>query len=182
MEETKERWRAVVDYEGLYEISDFGRVRSAIDRKNTFKGKILKQETGVWGYKRVRLYKNGKSQAIKVHKIVITAFIGRRPDGKEVNHKDGDKTNNWLDNLEYVTPSENIRHAYRTGLASQRGEKNANSKLTEDDVHEIRRLLLKGMTQKTIAAMFNVSQQRISSINVGDSWAYLKEEEDDERT
>jgi len=174
-----ERWEPVVGYKGWYEVSDIGRARNVADRKHTFVGKILKQRIISSGYCGISLCRNGDQHDAIVHRLVMAAFVGQCPEGKEVNHKDGDKTNNRLDNLEYVTQSENMIHAFDTGLHSLGGEKNNMSKLTEENVHEIRRLLRAGLTHKSISALFNVSRSCISLIATGERWAYLKEEEEE---
>ena len=173
-----EKWLPAVGYEGLYEISDFGQARSAIDRKNTFNKKVLKQWTCTNGYQSIRMYKNGKGHPTTIHSLVMAAFIGPRPEGYQINHKDGNKANNHVSNLEYITPLENVRHAHRTGLSSQNGENNVRNKLTEENVHEIRRLRGKE-TQKSMAARLGVCQATITHIATGRNWSWLKEEEDD---
>ena len=174
-----EMWLPAVGYEGIYEASDLGRIRSMRTMTNTFTGKILKPSPNARDYQQVSLYKNGIKSSIRVHIIVAESFIGPRPSGKQINHIDGDRKNNRADNLEYVTQSENMLHAYRLGLESPtRGEAHGMAKLTEDNVHEIRRRLLRKETNKSIAARFNVCQQTISMIATGKRWGYLKEEEE----
>lgn len=117
-----ENWKSVVGYEGMYEISDMGHIRS-VDRIVTrcdgmvwrLRGKLLKQATDHSGYPFVMLSKQGKIKNHRIHRMVMDAFS---PTGKkrEVNHIDGDKTNNTLINLEWVSSSENKAHAYSTGL------------------------------------------------------------------
>ena len=110
MNSLKEIWRPVVGYEDLFEVSTRGRVRS----KKT--GKIKIASKGAGGYVKIKITKNYSQRLLSVHRLVAEAFL-EKPDGKnEVNHKDGDKTNNCADNLEWVTKSENMNHAYRTGL------------------------------------------------------------------
>jgi len=176
-----ESWKEVVGYEGWYEISDLGRTKRIKAATNTYAGRILKPGLDGDGYHKVSLSKAGDIRSVKVHKMVITAFIGPRPEGKQINHIDGDKSNNRLDNLEYVTQSENMLHAYKIGLESQRGEKNNYSKLTEENVHEIRRLVGEE-SQKSMAKRFGVAQETINGVVKGRNWAWLKEEDDDERT
>lgn len=108
MEETheKENWKPVVGYEGLYEVSDFGRVRNVADRIGTFIGKILKPAT-TDGSKRFVLCNHGKTQNVRCHKLVMAAFVGPRPEGLQVKHIDGDKGNNLLGNLEYAKQPRN---------------------------------------------------------------------------
>lgn len=107
----KEIWKPVKGYEGFYEVSDHGNVKSL--RKN----KILKQTVGVKnGYSYVGLYKEGKDKRVLVHRIVATAFIDNPMQKRTVNHKDGNKSNNCVENLEWATYSENHRHAFKNGL------------------------------------------------------------------
>ena len=177
----EERWRAIPDYVGWYEAGDLGNIKRVNGDNSARAGKILKPWTS-HDYKRVSLYKNGKETSSHVHQIIMEAFVGPCPKNKEVNHKDGDKANNVLTNLEYVTHAENVQHAFDTGLLSRRGEKNSQSKLTERNVHEARRLLAKGVTQTEIAKKFGVNKTTICNIANRKSWTWLKEEGDDERT
>jgi hypothetical protein len=113
-----EEWREVVGYEGIYSISNLGRVRRDLTNGNTKAGRILKPQTDKKGYFMVSLYKNNKPRSTKIHHMVVYAFIGPRPEGMQINHKDPKtgKANNRLDNLEYCTGLENIRHAHAHGL------------------------------------------------------------------
>lgn len=105
-----EEWRAIPGYEGLYEASDQGRVRS-IDRINSrghkIKGRMLKPSTKAKGYKQVVLHRDGKASTRTVHLIVLTTFVGPRPDGMEVCHNNGDSADNRLANLRFDNPSAN---------------------------------------------------------------------------
>lgn len=103
MNEVTERWLPVVDYEGLYEVSDLGRVCSLR------RGIILKPTLTKLGYLRVEPYANGKGRKVMVHCLVAVAFHGPCPPGLEVRHLDGDSQNNAASNLAYGTPSENCR-------------------------------------------------------------------------
>jgi len=174
---TQERWKPAVGFEGWYDVSNLGNVKRVKPGKGTIAGKILKPYTPTLGYCSVRLSTEGKQRTIAIHRLVMTTFVGPCPNGKEVNHMDGNKTNNHLENLEYITHSENEHHAYMTGLKSNHGENQSRNKLTEKNVHEIRRLLLKGKSQKSIAAQFDVSSSTINSIATGKNWAYLKKGE-----
>ena len=119
---TIERWKPVNGYEGIYEVSSHGRVRS-IDRTVTYsdgrvgriKGKALRTPPNEDGYPRVNLSTQGKSRARRVHALVAEAFIGPRPDGMDVCHGDGDPENNHVDNLRYGTHSENMLDSVRHG-------------------------------------------------------------------
>lgn len=115
---TCEKWLPVTGYEGLYEVSSFGRVKSK--KRNTTNGGILKGHVNKRnGYVYVSLSKHGKTQFVRLHRIVLTAFSPpTNSDANQVNHKDGIKTNNTLENLEWVTSSENMKHAFANNLVS----------------------------------------------------------------
>ena len=110
-----EEWRDVVGFEGLYLVSNYGRVK----RKSVCRGTdahILSINTSARGYVVYNLYRNQKGHPRCAHRLVAEAFL-ERVDGKEyVNHIDGNKSNNFVGNLEWCTPGENVRHAIRTGL------------------------------------------------------------------
>ena len=113
---TAERWLPVVGYEGWYDISSYGRVRRMKAYNNTFVGRILKEALDSRGYMFVLLSKKGVIGHFTIQWLVTEAFLGSRTDGKEVNHKDGVKENNHVNNLEWTTSSENSKHAYKIGL------------------------------------------------------------------
>lgn len=104
----KEEWRDVIGYEGEYMISNKGRVMSL---KDNGKPAILKTFLGERGYPRINLMRNGHLKQVFVHRLVAQSFIGEIDEEMVVNHKDGNKENNWLDNLEIVTQSENALHS-----------------------------------------------------------------------
>lgn len=131
-------WEPIPGY-GRYEASENGLIRST-DYKRTGNPKIIKPSKSKCGYlKSMFLRDDGKYCTRPVHYMVSLAFFGQRPKGTEINHKNGEKTDNRPENLEYVTKSENVLHAYRNGLMTKkRGSLNGMSKLTEDDVSQIR--------------------------------------------
>lgn len=111
----KEVWKPVVGYEGLYEVSNTGKVRSLYDaRWDKYRVKELKPLNNSRGYLMVFLYKDGERKMHTVHKLVMAAFVGPRPEGYDINHIDEDKTNNRVDNLEYCTHRENNNWGTRT--------------------------------------------------------------------
>jgi hypothetical protein len=114
----QEEWKDIEGFEGTYQISDNGRVRSFCGGKPH----IMKQKTHK-GYALVGLSKNGKQYLKQVHRLVALAFIDNPENKREVNHKDADKTNNTALNLEWVTPMENTIHAMQLGLRKNCGGK-----------------------------------------------------------
>lgn len=115
---TEEIWKDVVGYESMYKISNKGRVMS-VTRKcgnKTVYGMILKGNVDQRGYFYATLYKKQKNKKIKIHKLVAIHFIDNPFNKPQINHIDGDKGNNCVLNLEWVTGSENIRHADKMGL------------------------------------------------------------------
>jgi hypothetical protein len=117
-DDTTERWLPVVGWEGVYEVSDLGRVkRVAVHRTTRWPvGRITTGTAHRQGCRASVLTHAGRSQTAFVHRLVMAAFVGPCPPGLQVNHKNGVKADNRLANLEYVTASENSRHAARTGL------------------------------------------------------------------
>lgn len=136
MKEQTEAWKAIPGYES-YAVSDQGRVMRIARGNGTRPGHILKPQRNGYGYRHVGLYREGSCKTITIHTLVMLAFVGPRPEGMEVNHIDGDKTNNRLSNLEYVTPQENILHAVRV-LEKGIGESAGRAKLTEAQVKAVR--------------------------------------------
>lgn len=121
------------------------------------------------GYKSVKLYNSDrpKGRLCLVHRLVMSTWSPEGGEGKDVNHLDGDKANNSLDNLQWVTKSENTRHAHRTGLFASR------RKLTEDDVHEIRRRLAEGEVVKVLAGEFSVKDSVVYKIKHRQLHSYI---------
>lgn len=109
---------------GLYEVSNLGNIRRLrfINGSHNFeKIKNCKQTLNTWGYMTVNLCKNGKSNTKRVHRLVAIAFLGE--SNLQIDHKDGNKQNNKLDNLEYVTPKENTKRAWENGLSKYTEER-----------------------------------------------------------
>lgn len=112
VQENQEEWKPVVGCEDLFEVSNLGRLR------RTATGQIVKATVLPKGYRTVSIARPGqrKCRTKLLHSVVAYAFLGPRPDGMQINHKDGDKGNNAAENLEYVTPAENIRHCFLMGI------------------------------------------------------------------
>lgn len=126
------------------------------------------------GYLVVTLYGDRRSQKVLVHRLVAAAFIRQPASGEEVNHCDGAKVNNRVENLEWVTSSENNRHAIRSGLRTahalvRRGEDHGRAKLTVPDVILIRELS-GTLSQRAIARRFGMAKSSIGSIIRGEHW------------
>lgn len=135
----EEQWKDIEGYEGIYQVSNLGRVRS-LDRivtclnrwgqltERRFKGKVMKPGTDTKGYKFVNLHMNGDNAETRVHRLVGMAFVPGHFDGAVINHKDEDRTNNRADNLEWVTFADNLNY----GTARQRStEGHGNSRPVE---------------------------------------------------
>jgi hypothetical protein len=164
----EEEWCVIDGYFGDYQVSSLGRVKS-LKRSTEL---IMTVSVNSAGYATVVLYIEGVQINNRVHILVAESFLGVRPDGYEVNHKDGDKLNNRADNLEYATPKENSQHAYRIGLCPK-GEERYGSKLTAKDVRDIKILLQEGCTQMSIANDYDVCQKTISHIKNGKAWRHV---------
>lgn len=175
-----EQWRDVIGFEGFYQVSDGGNVRSC-DRviiRSFFESKIKgfnrKQFIDPDGYLCIRLYKNAVAKRFTTHSLVMRAFVGDGLEGFEINHKNGIKTDNRLENLEYCTSSQNTQHAYDMGLKHlPKGTLNPSAKLKESDILDIRKRLKQGEHHLAIANLYGVDRRTIYSIKVGDRWKHV---------
>lgn len=169
-----EEWRPIPGFERTYEVSSFGSVR----RLNSKFRRAHLMALGWTGparrrYQKVKLCQDGVQSVWLVHVLVMLAFVGPTPHGYEIDHLDNDPMNNRLDNLEYVTRSEQQKRAYRRDgriASDRRGEKNACARLSWDDVTEIRRLASIGVRQADIARQYAVDPSNISHIVAGRLW------------
>lgn len=172
-----EIWKPVVGYEGYYEVSNFGRVRS-LDRvvnlsNNVFrptKGTIIHPALKPNGYLHLSLKRDGTKKMFYVHRLVALHFIDNPCDKPEVNHIDFDKTNNRVDNLEWTSRSENNRHSILHNKARQR--------LSKEDVLDIRRRKAVGESCKDVFASYEnqVSFSAFAKAYRGYTWKYLEGE------
>jgi hypothetical protein len=185
-----EQWKAIPGFENIYEVSSFGNVRS-VDRINPAGRRekaqpLTPQVSRRGGYLVINLRKNLKTFSKKVHHLVAFAFLGDPPlpispghgttDGYcEVNHKNGKRQDNRVENLEYCTRLENIRHSYRIGLrdGKSKGERNGRAKLTYQQVREIRERYATGTTSiPKLAALFGIGKSTIGYIVQGVTWKH----------
>jgi len=148
-----------------YMVSTIGSV------KNIATKRLLKQSKTAKGYWVVTLSNNSSRKQCRVHRMVLSTFIGKCPLGMECNHKNGIKSDNRLTNLEWTTHSDNIKHAYKVGLKCAVGEGNGQSKLTKKNVSTIRNLCTVGNRQVDVAKKFNVNRSTICRIVSGAAWA-----------
>lgn len=140
----------------VVKISSFGKIKE------------LKQKTDANGYKRIALYNNSGRKDFTVHRLVMLVFKG--PSSLQVNHKDLVRHNNHIDNLEYVTAKENIRHSFKNNPRDFNGNRNNMALLTKEAVEIIRDLSSKGVSNQELAIVFDVSRRTISDVVRGISW------------
>lgn len=173
-----ETWKAIPGYEGLYECSDLGNVRS-LDRvvagpggrPKRLKGKELSQACGKWPYLGVILSKEGKHRTVETQRLVLLTFVGPGPDKADACHNNGRPGDNRLCNLRWDTRLKNVRDRFLHGRQT-RGENHSTAKLTEAQALEIRNL--RGvMTGVAIAKLFGISRSTVSNIQLGQRWAHI---------
>lgn len=175
----KEIWKDVIGYEGLYQVSNLGRVKGLKRESKHYKGgvrvyneRFLNPCLHKDGYLKVGLIKDGINKQHSVHRLVCSSFIENIYNKPQVNHKNGVKTDNRLENLEWSTSSENHKHAYKIGLRHQNGEKNHRSALTNSQVFEIK-YNHKNLSNKEVSMIYNISTNQVSRIRRGDRWSHV---------
>lgn len=174
-----EEWRDVVGFEGCYQVSNSGGLRS-VDKfiggrwgDRFLAGKILSQYSAEYGRRTINLAKDGNKKRSKVHRLVLEAFVGPCPDGMECCHNNGDASDNRLENLRWGTKKSNTEDMVRHGT-SPLGDKRWGQKLSEFGVRVIVRLIDNGnITQTEIASLFGVGTPTICNINLGHRWSWL---------
>lgn len=166
-----EIWKDIIGYEGLYQVSSYGRIKS-LPKKRTLRGRIYFTKEILRipvlhknGYLQITLYKD-KVTIYSVHRLVALAFISNPHKKKEVNHLDGNKLNNDYKNLEWSTPSENSKHSYKIGLRSApKGEHSPVAKLTNQQAADIRKLFdMGGYTKSQLSKIYFVDPNTINQI------------------
>ena len=162
----REQWKPITGWEDRYAVSSAGRF------KNTETGRYRRTRVVPEGYHQIVLTRDKKQTVMLAHRVVAQEFIGVS-DKPEVNHKDGDVSNNNVTNLEWVTRKENARHAIDTGLFDPVGEANGNATLTKTNVHWIKYLLGQGANGSRLADVFGVKPAAISKIKLGRRWSHV---------
>lgn len=169
----KEQWRPIEGFIG-YEVSNYGSVRSVDrtcgDRYGVVKGKVLKQTINKRGYPEVRLFSKSKSTLKVVHRLVAKAFIENKQNSPQVNHINGIKTDNSVKNLEWVTNSENQKHAFKTGLKKTYGENNPRATISDAEVTKLKELYNYGMSVREAAICLNTTLSIARAIIYKSSW------------
>lgn len=166
------RWKPIVGFVGIYSVSDGGDVRRDHCGQGTAGG-LLKPHRERKGYLSVILRDRGRVHRCRIAALVLGAFIGERPKGMQINHRDGDKANNALTNLEYVTPQQNVAHAKGLGLyrgGGRYGEQNGSARLTNRKAEAIRRRASLGWSQRRLGQMYGVSHVAIGKIVRNETW------------
>jgi hypothetical protein len=159
-----EEWRPVPSYDGVYEVSERGRVRRG-DRLRAIY--IAKN-----GYPSVNLWRHNKGRTHCVHWLVAEVFLGPKPEGRQINHRDGNKTNNNPNNLEYVTARGNSDHAIANGLTNNRGEQHGMTRMTNAQVRTVAEHIISNPKESytTIGKTLGAHPQAVHRIATRQGW------------
>lgn len=170
-----ETWRDVPGWEGLYQVSDIGNVRS-LDRLTSagrlVKGRLLRAATNRDGYAHVGLRKNDRGGMLKVHRLVLLAFVGPPPLGTECCHKNGHPSDNRRENLRWGTPAENAIDKVLHGTMA-RGARSGHAILSEADARLLLAARSAGFSAKSLARLFGVQAQTVRHLWIGHNWRHL---------
>lgn len=165
----QEEWRPAPGWEGWYDVSNLGRVRRV---RGVTAGRIVSMRPLPNGYLTVALSRPGKAQTRAVHRLVALAFLGPCPPGMEIDHKDNDRANPAASNLQYLTHLDNMRQAVARGTIARRAGVRTNTKLTLEQVREIR---ASTVHHGTLQWQYGVTAEQIVRIRRGKAW---RDEED----
>lgn len=169
-----EVWKEVKGFEGLYWVSNTGRIKTK--KRQGSQGGILKNTPTNTGYEMMRFQnrKENKFEAELIHRVVANAFIPNPENKPQVNHINSIRTDNRVENLEWCTNLENVRHSQSVGRFNHSGEENNSSKLTEKEVVEIRLLAAKKIKDQLIANAYGVCREQIGTIRRRQQWNHVK--------
>lgn len=185
MENEKEIWLPVVRYEGYYAVSNQGRIKAVgafIKHDGNFNGgyykkvKIREHRIDRYGYCLIKLCRDGKCKTLKVHRLVAAAFIANPNKYPQVDHVDGNKQNNNVENLNWVSAAENMKRAWNTGLKNNhylRGEGSPHAKITKDKVLELRLQYAAGYSRVELANLYKISSSMVRDIVTNKTWNYV---------
>jgi hypothetical protein len=169
-----ETWKNIIGFDGEYQVSNLGRIKSL--KKNKLE-KLLSQCNHTNGYKYVSLSKNGVAKHYYVHRLVAESFLLNSDNKLEVNHIDGDKTNNHVENLQWVTRQENVKHEFDNGygyVPNLKGENHGSSKLKESQVINIYIAYHKDNIRiSDLSKKYNISESAIDSIVKNRNWKHI---------
>lgn len=164
-----ENWLPIIGYEDLYEVSDLGRIRSLRQRGGQYK-MILATPSYAKDLRPIKvLWRGRESKTFKVCTLVMTTFVGQRPEGLECCHNDGDCANNVLTNLRWDTHASNMADKKRHGTRLI-GTKNPLAKLSEKDIRKIRADM---RVQHITAKEYKINQATVSSIKLRKTWGHV---------
>lgn len=175
----KELWKPIPEFEGIYSVSNLGRIRSEARtiQKSTgpckLREKARKSILGKDGYRRVSLRRDNKTFTFLVHRPVLLSFRGKPVDNYEGCHLDGNSENNCLDNLIWAPHSENEKHKIKNGTTNH-GSNHYLSKLTESKVKEIKVSLAQGVSQQKLGDSYGVDRRVINQIATGKTWKHVE--------
>lgn len=172
-----EVWKPVRNYEDCYEVSSIGRLRRSVNRFGNPSGRLLSPANAL-GYRRYTLCKDRETRTFAAHRLTWEAFNGPIPEGLVINHKNGVKDDNRLDNLEVVTVAENTRHGFRVlgrppNKNPKPGSQNGRARLTEADIPLIRKRIAQGDDLLDIAGDYRVAHATIWQIAKGNTWRHV---------
>lgn len=169
-----ETWKVVENFEGLYEVSNIGRIRSK--KRQGSQGGVLVNTPNGTGYYMMRFQDRSRGLYVAelVHRVVAKAFIPNPENKPQVNHINSIRTDNRVENLEWVTNLENVRHSQAAGRFNHLGENNNSAKLTEKQVVEIKLLIKEGnFKDRYIGEIYGVSRENIRDIRLGKLWKHV---------
>lgn len=168
----KELFVNIIGFDGLYQISNLGKVKSLRFGKE----RIMKAFVGTGGYLHTQLKRDGKMSNLSIHRLVAIHFIHNNQNKPDVNHIDGNKCNNTVSNLEWCTKSENIQHSFKIGTHQRKkGESNSNVKITEKDVIQIRDdYENKNISLRALGDKYGLGKSSVFRIVNKISWSHIK--------
>lgn len=181
----QEEWKSATGYDGFYEVSNLGRIRShrrytrcvskaGREFQKLQGGGLMKLVEHNGGYLSVVFSAEGVRKSFLAHRVVAEAFIPNPNNLPWINHKDANKRNNAVDNLEWCTAQENYQHAAMLGLLPPKfGSEKGTAKLNEEVVFVIKKMIKLGFTNKRLAEIFEVSTAPISYIRNNQAWTHV---------